>query len=414
MSHDMVGGEGHAVYTMPALPSDVLRTIQFDHFFAAYRGASFAVKTRDGWRWLSSPFRPPALTACFSSRAVLDEVISESTEDGLAKVFLDGNLEIQGDTVGLLHVAEYVLQHSGTLSRAMIHTVANTVARWFRRLKGGVQDPFLAGWRFQAGTDLPPEFFAPWLGETLPHVSAYFQEPEEGFETAQLSALDRICGAVELSEDDRLLDASCGWGTLLAYAIGRFDVNAQGIAFSEAQATIAEERLRQRRLQSRCYIHTKELASVASVPDQFDKIVDSDTFHQIAYSHLPEFLDSTHRLLTPRGLLLCHRITRSGTARQPLGKLGSEGLASGRFATLSQELAVAEGAGFRVQSVEDWSRSYRLTLRRWIERLQHNVLYSSGARSRDARSWLFCLLDTAAKVDAGELQLSQVVLARTA
>ena len=410
MSHEMMGAERRLVYTMPALPSDAVRCREFDRFFEAYRGPSFSVRTQDGWCWISSHRGNPAFTVTFSSRAALDAVIEDSTEDAVAKAFLDGNLDIQGELFPLLSVAEYVLRHSSGLSRGLIGAISRATLDW---VKGRRRPPVVTGWRFRGcSSDLPVEFFQGWLGPSLAHFCARFRRPEDTLEAAQRNALEKICAILQLEEGDHLLDLSCGWGSLLLHAAAQHGVRGQGITFSDQQAAIVRERCQRHGLGGQCTADCTDLAKVSRPGVSFEKIVDIGLFHQVAHSCFRSYLGCTFQTLALGGLLLLHRLTRSPKAPRNATEFGHiEPSATNTLPLLSSELQMAEAAGFQILSVEDLSREYRNTLHHWIERLRRT---GSGTDMRQFRAWLFHLLDTATKLDAGDVQLDQVLLSKPA
>ncbi|HTW79576.1 MAG TPA: hypothetical protein VME23_08560 [Terracidiphilus sp.] len=106
-------------------------------------------------------------------------------------------------------------------------------------------------------------------------------------------------------------------------------------------------------------------------------------------------------------------MVRPGTSvRRDFGSPPPEASAVARCGSIPQELRCAESAGFRVSSLEDWTSSCAATLRVWIDNLQHRAQDVTAQWPRESRSWLFYLIDTAARLEAGELQYTQFVLSR--
>ena len=416
MSHEMLGAEGRLVYTMPALPSDVLRHREFQQFFRDYQGSSFSVQTRDGWSWSSSSARNPACTATFSSRTELDAVINDSTEDSLSRMFLEGKLDVQGELVVLLSVAEYVLRHSNGLSRSLIGTISRASLDWMRGLRSNHRNSSLASSRFNTClSGLPVDFFQPWLGPLLGHFCARFGDPRESLEDAQQHALEQVCFALKLDRDERFLDMSCGWGSVLIYAVSEHGVRGQGIAFSEQQAATVTERLRQRNLNRKCAVECRTSIGPVDMGRTFEKIVDIGLFDQVAHFSCRSYLEYASNVLVPGGMLLMHKTTRRPGASRKEGEiphLESAGL--GGLPLLSSELQIAEASGYQILSVEDLSEDYWRTLHHWIERLRCYAAPVAETANRQFRSWLFCLLETAAKLDIGEVQFDQILLRRPA
>ena len=411
MSHEIVGSDRRLVYAMPAWPSDVLRSREFNQFFKLYRGASFSVQTRDGWYWFSSPLGQPVFTASFSSREKLDMVIGESTEGALARVFLQGDLDIQGDMTALLPVAEYVLRHSSGFSRTLVQILSRASVGWFKGLKGSRINATASKWRAaDYPSDLPVNFFRSWLGPSLGHSCARFRNSKDDLDTAQRQGLERVCEQLQITHEDRLLDLSCGWGNLLLHTARKHGTHATGIALSEQQATITTERISRADVERLCTAECRDLAVVPPGANTFAKIADVSLFDQVLPAHFNEFLASAYDLLTPDGLLLLHRITRSPRVpRNPAGHRHTDTPSPTELASLSDELQLAEATGFHLISVEDLGNDLRQTLQVWIEQLQANVHSRSASH---CRNWFFHLLDTATNLEIGNVQFHQILLRR--
>jgi cyclopropane fatty-acyl-phospholipid synthase-like methyltransferase len=147
----------------------------------------------------------------------------------------------------------------------------------------------------------------------------------------------------------------------------------------------------------------------------FGKIVDIGLFDQVPHVSIRSYLEYAFHALLPGGMLLMDRTTRRpGPSRKGAEMPFLESPGIGGFPLLSSELQMAESAGFQIMNVEDLSEDYRWTLHHWVGRLRYYAEPLAETGNRQFRSWLFCLLDTAAKLDVGEVQLEQVLLRRVA
>lgn len=411
MSHEALEPGRSTVYKLPARPSDALRSLEFTAFFRDYRGAAFSVRTLDGWSWSSSTLRAPAFIATFCSRDCLDAVTGDATEATLGRIFLDGDLDLQGDLFALLAVAEYTLRHSEGLSRSLIQTLGRFSAEFSRRLRPGRRHSLLSSWHcVPCPTDLPVQFFESWLGSLLAHSCAVFRDPDEDFLSAQRNALERACAFLALDPGDRLLDVACGWGSLLLYAAQSRQADVQGIASSERQAEVTAERIGRSGLQRCCSVQHRDLRAHPFRAESFDKIADIGIFEQVEPSGLSDYLVSMHNLLVPGGLLLLHRMTSARSASAPAPRSLHPDLV---FHPLSAEIATAESAGLDVIAVESLSHEYEQTLRVWIDRLRQACIRDiSTALDRGRRAWLLYLVETATNLQTGDLQVHRLLLRR--
>ena len=411
MSHESVEPGRAVVYTLPARPSDTLRSLQFSHFFRHYHGTAFSVRTTDGWSWSSSLLHDPAFIASFRNRERLDAVIGDATEATLGRIFLDGDLDIQGDIFAVLSVAEYTLRHSEGLSGNLIQTISRLTLEVSRRLKPGRRASPLQNWhRSPCPLNLPVEFFEPWLGNTLSHSCALFRKSEEDFAVAQQNALEYTCDALNLGRGDRLLDVGCGWGSLLLYAARHSDADVQGIASTELQAETAAERIVRGGHARRCSVACRDLRVSPYRPEAWDKITDIGIFEQVAFADLADYLSCMHQLLVPGGLLLLHRMTRARASRGPsICSLHPDLFAE----SLSRELDTAEACGFEVIRLDCLQRQYEQTLRMWIDSLRQSWFREMCHPShREYRAWLLYLVEAATNLQTGDLQVHRVILRR--
>lgn len=397
---------GRTSFPIPPRPSDLLRTRSFDQFFDQYYGTPFSVRTTDGWVWASSDLHQPAFIATFSSRDRLDAVIANASEASLAQVFLDGDLDIQGDVSALLSVAAYTLRESEGLSQNLLQTIGRISLDVSRRLKPGKKQAVLANWRRAPCTvDLPPEFFEPWLGSTLAHSCAFFSAGEEDLEAAQQTGFRRALDTLRIENGDRLLDVACGWGSLVIRGAARRGADVHGVTSSELQATIAGERITGAGVERRAVVECRNLRSHPYRPETFDKIVDLSIFEPVPSSDFADYLAALQPMLVPGGLLLVDRLTRPPHPRA--GKAAA--LPADRSAEpLSRELETAEAAGLEVVGVENLQPHYEQTLRHWIRRLRH-IAHSAD---RGHRCWQLFLVETTAALDAADLQAHRILLRR--
>ncbi|HET6170338.1 MAG TPA: class I SAM-dependent methyltransferase [Terracidiphilus sp.] len=410
MSHESTEPGRGVVYKLPARLSDQLRSLQFDQFFHRYHGTSFSVRTADGWAWSSATVRTPEFVATFRTREELDAVIGDAREATLGRIFLDGDLDIQGNIFALVSVAEYTLRHSDGLSSNLIQMIGRISFDFSKRLIPGRKSIAAPNWhRSPCPLDLPAEFFEPWLGSSLGHFCAQFRNPEEDFESAQRNALARVCGWLALDRGDRILDVGCGWGSLLLYSAEHHGTDALGITSSGLQAETAMDRICRGGLEWKCAVSNRDLRASPYPAEAFDKITDLGIFEQVSSSDLGKYLGSLRKMLAPGGLLLLHRMTRSRGSGPILRSMHPDLLSE----PLSKELETAEMVNLELLSVETLQQEYEETLRVWIARLRQNWISEISRRySREYRAWLLYLVEIATSLYTEEIQIHQILLRR--
>ena len=90
--------------------------------------------------------------------------------------------------------------------------------------------------------DLPPEFFALFLDESMTYSCAIFSRGATTLEEAQEAKLELVCTKLGLKEGQRILDVGCGWGSFALHAAQRHGVHVTGITLSPPQAEMARAR----------------------------------------------------------------------------------------------------------------------------------------------------------------------------
>ena len=66
--------------------------------------------------------------------------------------------------------------------------------------------------------DLPAEFFALFLDESMTYSCAVFSRGATTLEEAQETKLELVCTKLGLKPGERLLDVGCGWGSFAVHA----------------------------------------------------------------------------------------------------------------------------------------------------------------------------------------------------
>jgi cyclopropane-fatty-acyl-phospholipid synthase len=409
MSHESLQPGRAVVYHLPTLFSDSLRSLQFSQFFDAYRGAPFAVRTIDGWSWNSPGGGGPECIAQFRSRADLDAVLGDASEAALGRIFLNGRLEIHGNIFALLAVAEYALLHSEGLSSGMVQTLFRITSDMTRRLQRVRGTAIPQNWQCApCPLDLPPEFFAPWLGPAMVHCCGSFRNASADLEAAQIEALERACGWLDLSAGDELLDVGCAWGSLSVHAARQHYADAFGITASQPQAEWAAQRIACSELRSRCHVECRDLRRSPYPAASFHKVATLGIFEQVPSGSFGKYLACVKKMLAPGGLLLLHRMTPTLTSGAHLRTL-HPGLPT---EPLSRDLALAEAGGWELVNVETMQRDYEETLRIWIGRLRQSSAELSHPFAYGYRAWLLYLVEIATSLHAEELQVHRVLLRR--
>lgn len=388
---------------------------QLTDLFNGYDGPGFSVRLWDAWRWSSAENQQVQCTLIVHTPHALLSLASGAGEVALGEEFIHKELDVEGDLFAAFPVMEFLLQRPAGLRHRVAETVLNCAVEVERWLENGVRH---SEKRDQASIayhyDLPVSFYRPWLGETLAYSCAYFRGNDESLDQAQTQKLDLICRKLRLKERENFLDIGCGWGSLVLHAAGRHHAVAHGITLSREQETVANQRIAQAGLDSRCQVEYRDYRECGELREHFDKIASVGMYEHVGLSNLPLYFKTVHSLLKPGGAFLNHGIARSqSSAPRKNSFIDRYVFPDGKLVTLTQAIDTAEGAGFEVRDIENLREHYELTLRKWVEGLRRNEeALLKIVPETTYRIWLLYMAGSAAAFRRGDIAVYQVLLSR--
>lgn len=269
----------------------------------------------------------PALVILVRGPAAVAHLLHQPGQLGLARAWLTGALELEGDLDALLGIRERFGDLSVSASeRARLAWAAGRIAgpRVLRRPPVPSIEASVSGRRHSLRRDgnavrhhydVSNRFYRFVLGPSMVYSCAYFHAPEDSLEEAQARKLDLICQKLGIAPGERLLDIGCGWGSLLAHA-ANYGVRAVGVRLSEPQAELARARLREAGLGHRVEIRVADYRQITDGP--FDKIASVGMYEHVGRSELDQYVQTVKSLLVPGGLFLNHGIARWPRTRPDL------------------------------------------------------------------------------------------------
>lgn len=305
----------------------------------------------------------------------------------LLEAYLDGGVDIT-DLDGFLDARAELVRPSLTLEHVK-QLVTRMVPEW--TLHSRAQDQRIVRGHYDRGDD----FFAAFLGERMLYTAGFFKDEQESLEQGQDNKLDMVCRKLALEPDQRLLDIGCGWGTLALHAAKRYGVHSTGVTLSLNQAAFARARSEEQGLEERAQFECADYRSMSR--QRYDRIVSLEMVEHVGIKNLGRYFELVYDYLADDGLFLLQftGLRRGGPdGVLPVG-MRAEDMVWGLFMNkyifpgadaslpLSAMLKAMEKAGFDVNSAENVSVHYSLTLRRWHENWQKNregVLRTYGER----------------------------------
>jgi cyclopropane-fatty-acyl-phospholipid synthase len=239
--------------------------------------------------------------------------------------------------------------------------------------------------------DLPVEFFAVFLDDSMTYSCGLFSRGATTLEEAQEAKLELVCKKLRLRPGERVLDVGCGWGSFPIHAAARHDVEVLGITLSAPQAERARQRVAELGLSERVEIRVADYRELDERP--FDAIASIGMVEHVGANKIDLYADRLAALLRPGGRLLNHGIARLRHGEPEAGPFSERYVFPDAAPLhLSRILSAVERAGLETRHLEGLREDYATTLSHWIarfdERLDDAVRLAGPERARVWRLYL--------------------------
>ena len=414
--------------------------------FGAPRDRAFTVRYWDGTEEPAGERHRSRFTLVIRRPATLRRMLLPPTETRLSEAFLRDDFDIEGDMEAaaelgvplaerlrsprrLLRLATLLIRlprnDTESINASMSGFKAAAWRGWRRIMAGRRHAKERDALAIKRHYDVGNEFYALWLDENRAYSCAYFPTGKEDLAEAQQAKFDLICRKLRLRPGERLLDIGCGWGGLIRYAAGRYNVTSLGITLSQAQAALAREHIRRDGLSDRCAVEVRDYRDLPN-DVTFDKVVSVGMFEHVGAAQLKTYFAAAQRLTRPGGLFLNHGIITLDDARDreaatcPPRRLLGAGrfidryvFPDGELVTLATAIAAGEAAGFETRDVESLREHYTETLRHWVRRLEQRSNEARAAAGEATfRIWRLYMAASAHAFRTARIGVVQILLAR--
>lgn len=284
---------------------------------------------------------------------------------GAGEAYMDGRLVVEdGDIRDLvLFIRENApwekqgaLKPKGALRRALGLAVGKVdQINWKKRSRRNAEHTY----------NLTRRLYELFLDEDRQYTCAYYRDPNNSLEQAQLDKKAHIAAKLNLKPGMRVLDIGCGWGGLALYLHRHYDVDVLGVALAPDQIEFSRERAAEAGVSDRVKF---ELMDYRDVQGTFDRITSVGLIEHLGTPHYPGFFAHMHRLLKPDGVMFSHCC----------GRMGGPGITDkwtrkyifpgGYIPSLSELVSEAERHRLIVTDVEALRFHYAHTLEEWYHR----------------------------------------------
>ena len=364
----------------------------------------------------------------------LRRVLWSPNELGLARAFVTGELEVEGDLSAMLRVLRdaAVLERDNNAKRRAAR-LRNTVPSLLTSLAGhgrvgsvGLPPPrppeeaHLSGWRHSRTRDaaaithhydVGDDFYRLVLGPAMTYSCARFEVAEMSLEDAQRSKHDLVCRKLRLHERPgmRLLDVGCGWGSMVLRAAEAYGAKAVGITLSAAQAAYAKARVEAAGLSARVEVRLQDYRVLRG--ETFDAISSIGMFEHVGLARMDQYFATLYRLLGPAGRLLNHAISKPGGSKmRGAGFINRYIFPDGELIDVGEVVKGMQRAGLEVRDVENLREHYCFTLRAWVSNLEASWDEAVAmVGERRARAWRLYMAASANAFEEGKIAVHQVL-----
>lgn len=339
----------------------------------------------DGSREVFGPGGGKSVTVRLADRKVAFD-IARNPRLGLGEAYMNGRIVIEeGDILDLMEVVIGANRwEDGGGGRKKLNRGKSRLKALFRRNEAKRARKNVAH-HYDIGNDL----YRLFLDDDLQYSCAYFTDPGNSLEQAQLDKKAHIAAKLSLKPGQHVLDIGCGWGGTALYLHRVAGVRVTGITLSEEQLKIARQRAAEAGVSDQVSF---ELIDYRAVEGEFDRIVSIGMFEHVGAAHYEEFFATCRRLLKQDGVMLLHTIGKFGKAAAPDPFTDKYIFPGYHLPSLSQMATASERTRLITSDVETLRLHYAYTLRHWLDRTRkHKAAIVALYDERFFRMWEFYL-----------------------
>jgi cyclopropane-fatty-acyl-phospholipid synthase len=371
----------------------------------------------------------PQATVVVRSSDALQRMLFSPGELGVARAFVAGDIDVEGDIFSvfeLRHLARQlsiwrdlpaamrcVVEILRLLDRSKLRPLPRPAeeARPRGQLHSRARDAAAIAHHYNVGN----EFYRLVLGPSMTYSCAVWDrdscEGRHDLESAQRNKYELICGKLGLRPGMRLLDVGCGWGGMVRHAARHYGVESVGVTLSGEQATWARAVVEADGLADQIEIRLQDYRDISDGP--FDAVSSIGMFEHVGRAGLGEYFSRLHDLLVPGGRLLNHAISRPPQRRERVARnsfMARYIFPDGELIEVGSVISEMQAKGFEARHMEDLREHYALTLRAWVANLEAN--WDEAVRlvgSTRARVWRLYLAGCAVHFEDAHIQVNQVL-----
>ncbi|MDQ6839443.1 MAG: class I SAM-dependent methyltransferase [Actinomycetota bacterium] len=356
----------------------------------------------------------------------LNAMVTAPGELGLARAYVSGGLDLEGDTYTTLRflarsgVGALTWGERAEILRSLGPGVLRPVPPPAEEVRPGL----MWGLRHSLSRDsravshhydVSNRFYEWVLGPSMAYTCAVYTDEAASLEEAQEEKVDLVCRKLDLQPGQRLLDVGCGWGTMVRHAAQHYGVRVLGVTLSAQQAEYGQRWLSGSGLGHLAEIRHADYRSVEE--GAFDAISSIGLTEHIGARNVPGYARFLAAKLRPEGRLLNHCITRPTTTasvRNNRGFINRYVFPDGEIEAVGTIVTALQDVGLEVRHDENLREHYAKTTGAWSANLDaHWSQAVAEVGEGRARVWKLYLAGSRLGFEQRRIELHQVLATRT-
>jgi cyclopropane-fatty-acyl-phospholipid synthase len=378
------------------------------------------------------------------NRRALRRLLWRPDELGLARAYVTGDLDVEGDLAdGLRRVWAFARERGrgidvglrdrieaiGTAARLGVFGLPPrppvSEARIHGRLHSKARDQAVIAHHY----DLSNDFYALVLDEHMAYSCGYYagSVPERQgrdraddltLAEAQAAKFELVCTKLGLAPGMRLLDVGCGWGSLSIHAARHHDVEVTGITLSREQLDFARKRAADLGVGDRVDFRLLDYRDLPTSPfgygavARYDAAASLEMGEHVGDENYPTFVSTVRRMLRPGSPFLVQQMSRAAGDLPGGGPFIEAYIAPDmHMRPLGETIGLLEAGGFEVRSVQALREHYVRTGEEWLANLEARwpeVVAVVGEEV--ARVWRLYLVGGGLAFEEGRMGVDQILV----
>jgi cyclopropane-fatty-acyl-phospholipid synthase len=374
----------------------------------------------------AGPIDAPVSTH-LKSPAALSYLVTAPSSLGLARAFISGELEIEGDLYQALSIlwSDRIGRLSWVDRLDVLRNLDPKALRWVeppseefgaRRMKYGyrhskARDAEAISHHY----DVSNTFYEWVLGPSMTYTCACYPEDGSTLEEAQAHKYDLVARKLNLQPGMRLLDVGCGWGGMVRHAAKHYGVHALGVTLSRQQAEWGSKAIADDGLTGVAEVRFSDYRDVRE--RNFDAVSSIGLTEHIGAANLGTYFRFLCSKVRPEGRLLNHCITRPTTTESVhiRGFIDRYVFPDGELEGVGRIISAMQDNGFEVRHEENLREHYARTLHGWCDNLTAN--WDDAVREVGlgrAKVWALYMAGSRLGFERRTIELHQVLGVRVA